>query len=54
MTEPAPVKVVIADDHPMFLFGFRAALASSDELAVVGRPPPGRNCWPSPTAPHPT
>ncbi|MFD7341264.1 response regulator [Streptomyces violascens] len=36
MTEPSPVTVVIADDHPMFLFGLRAALASSDSVVVVG------------------
>ncbi|GAA1801019.1 response regulator transcription factor [Agromyces neolithicus] len=32
----APVRVVIADDHPMFRFGLRAALAASNELEVVG------------------
>jgi len=36
MTDTTPVTVVIADDHPMFLFGLRAALASSNEVAVVG------------------
>ncbi|MET8453964.1 response regulator transcription factor [Streptomyces sp. NPDC005209] len=36
MTERVPVRVVIADDHPMFLFGLRAALAASHEVDVVG------------------
>jgi len=32
----APVRVVIADDHPMFRYGLRAVLASSTEVEVVG------------------
>jgi len=32
----APVRVVIADDHPMFRFGLRAVLAASTEVEVVG------------------
>lgn len=31
-----PVRVVIADDHPMFRFGLRAALDRSPEVTVVG------------------
>ncbi len=31
-----PVRVVVADDHPMFRYGLRAALATSPELDVVG------------------
>jgi DNA-binding NarL/FixJ family response regulator len=31
-----PVRVVIADDHPMFRFGLRMALAGAAELEVVG------------------
>ena len=31
-----PVRVVIADDHPMFRYGLRAVLASSTEVEVVG------------------
>jgi DNA-binding NarL/FixJ family response regulator len=31
-----PVRVVIADDHPMFRFGLKAALAATEELEVVG------------------
>jgi DNA-binding NarL/FixJ family response regulator len=30
------VRVVIADDHPMFRYGLRAVLAASDEVEVVG------------------
>lgn len=32
----ASTRVVIADDHPMFLFGLRAALAASSEVELVG------------------
>ncbi len=32
----APVRLVVADDHPMFRFGLRAALASSPDVEVVG------------------
>jgi DNA-binding NarL/FixJ family response regulator len=32
----APVRVVIADDHPMFRYGLRAVLAASTEVDVVG------------------
>ena len=31
-----PVRVVIADDHPMFRYGLRAAIAASTEVEVVG------------------
>ena len=31
-----PVRVVIADDHPMFRYGLRAVLAASTEVEVVG------------------
>lgn len=31
-----PVRVVVADDHPMFRYGLCAALAGSPELDVVG------------------
>ena len=31
-----PVRVVIADDHPMFRFGLREALACSGEVDIVG------------------
>jgi DNA-binding NarL/FixJ family response regulator len=32
----APVRVVIADDHPMFLYGLRPVLSASAEVEVVG------------------
>lgn len=32
----SPVRVVLADDHPMFRFGLRAALASCPDVDVVG------------------
>lgn len=36
MTVPTPVRVVHAEDHPLFRYGLKAALASSDEVEVVG------------------
>jgi DNA-binding NarL/FixJ family response regulator len=36
MTATGPVRVVIADDHPMFLYGLKAALAIAGELDIVG------------------
>ena len=36
MSTDSPVRVVIADDHPMFRFGLRAALTSQDGIEVVG------------------
>jgi DNA-binding NarL/FixJ family response regulator len=32
----APLRVVLADDHPMFRYGMRAALAASPLVEVVG------------------
>lgn len=32
----SPIRVVVADDHPMFRYGLCAALAGSSELVVVG------------------
>ena len=31
-----PVRVVLADDHPMFRYGLRAVLDGAEEVAVVG------------------
>jgi len=31
-----PVRVVLADDHPMFRYGLRAILASAQEIDVIG------------------
>ena len=36
MSTDNPVRVVIADDHPMFRFGLRAALTSHDGIEIVG------------------
>ncbi|MGA5506494.1 response regulator [Streptomyces umbrinus] len=36
MTVPSAVRVVVADDHPMFRYGLKAALAAGDEVEVVG------------------
>ena len=32
----APVRVVIADDHPMYRYGVAAVLATADEIDLVG------------------
>ena len=37
-----PVRVVVADDHPMFRFGLIAALAGAEEVEVVGEAGDGR------------
>ncbi|MFD2093887.1 response regulator [Blastococcus deserti] len=36
MTERSPVRVALADDHPMYRFGLRAVLDASPEVEVVG------------------
>jgi len=36
MGAPARVRVVVADDHPMFRFGLVAALAGAPDIEVVG------------------
>lgn len=38
----APVRVVLADDHPMFRFGVAAALATAPEVELVGEAADGR------------
>jgi DNA-binding NarL/FixJ family response regulator len=35
-TQPAPLKVLIADDHPLILAGLRRVLERSDGIEVVG------------------
>jgi DNA-binding NarL/FixJ family response regulator len=35
-SEKRPVRIVVADDHPMFRYGLVAALAGADEVEVVG------------------
>jgi DNA-binding NarL/FixJ family response regulator len=43
MTAPErPVRVVIADDHPMFRIGLKAAIAGSTEVEVVGEAADGQ------------
>lgn len=37
MTPTAPVRVVIADDHPMYRYGVAAVLATATEIEVVGQ-----------------
>jgi DNA-binding NarL/FixJ family response regulator len=39
---PAPVRVVLADDHPMFRFGVAAVLATAPEVLLVGEAASGR------------
>jgi len=36
MPTPCPVRVVVADDHPMFRYGLVAALAATPEVDVIG------------------
>ncbi|WP_248960003.1 response regulator [Sphaerisporangium perillae] len=42
MTAEEPIRVLIADDHPMFRYGLRAALADVDGLVVAGEAADGR------------
>lgn len=37
-----PLRVVVADDHPMFLHGLRAVLAAADDLDLVGEATSGQ------------
>lgn len=41
-TQMQPVRVVVADDRPMFRFGLLAALAGAEEVEVVGEAGDGR------------
>jgi DNA-binding NarL/FixJ family response regulator len=44
VTDPPPVvRVVIADDHPMYRFGLLAALGSVPEVEIVGEAADGRD-----------
>ncbi|MGK5685506.1 response regulator [Actinoplanes sp. URMC 104] len=38
----SPVRVVLADDHPMFRYGLAAAIAASPEIEIVGEAADGR------------
>ncbi|GLH95604.1 response regulator transcription factor [Phytohabitans aurantiacus] len=42
MTDTPPVRVVLADDHPMFRYGLTAALASAAEVEIVGEAADGQ------------
>ncbi|WP_433435106.1 response regulator [Nonomuraea sp. CA-141351] len=42
MATEEPIRVLIADDHPMFRYGLRAALADVDGLVVAGEAADGR------------
>jgi DNA-binding NarL/FixJ family response regulator len=42
MTNTSPVRVVIADDHPMFRYGLTAALAGAPEVEIVGEAADGQ------------
>ena len=48
-----PVRVVIADDHPMFRYGVVAALGTSDQVTVVGEAATGRELLAVVAARHP-
>jgi len=39
---PTPVRVVLADDHPMFRYGLRTVLDDAPEVEVVGEAASGR------------
>ncbi|MBB3084099.1 LuxR C-terminal-related transcriptional regulator [Geodermatophilus sabuli] len=41
--EPAPVRVVVADDHPVVRAGLRALIANADGMTVVGESAAGRD-----------
>jgi DNA-binding NarL/FixJ family response regulator len=42
MTSDHPVRIVVADDHPMFREGLAAAMRAVDEIEVVGMAADGR------------
>jgi len=42
MTKTPPVRVVVADDHPMFRYGLAAALAGAPEVEIVGEAADGQ------------
>jgi DNA-binding NarL/FixJ family response regulator len=42
VTGVRPVRVVIADDHPMYRFGLIAALSGRDDVEIVGEAADGR------------
>jgi DNA-binding NarL/FixJ family response regulator len=42
MTTGRPIRVVVADDHPMFRIGLTSAIAGNDEITIVGEAADGR------------
>jgi DNA-binding NarL/FixJ family response regulator len=42
VTATPPVRVVIADDHPMFRYGLKAAVAAAGEVEIVGEAADGQ------------
>jgi len=42
VTGVLPVRVVIADDHPMFRYGLKAAVAAAGEVEIVGEAADGQ------------
>jgi len=42
VTVALPVRVVIADDHPMFRYGLKAAVAAAGEVEIVGEAADGQ------------
>ena len=38
-----PIKILIADDHPVFRFGLKALLATEPDLEVAGEAPTGKD-----------
>ncbi len=50
---PIPIKVVLADDHPMFRYGLRAVLDDAAGIEVVGEATSGRELLDVVAATHP-
>jgi DNA-binding NarL/FixJ family response regulator len=45
MTEP--IRIILADDHPLIREGIRTILAAAPDLVVVGKPLMGRRRYTS-------
>lgn len=53
MDTPTPIRVVIADDHPVVRTGLRLMLATSEEFALVGEAADGREAIAQVESQHP-